>query len=121
MLEDPELGVATCGVLLLKRIADSNGLDGLWRVRTRYKQWKAEAAAENSSFTSSATAVISAAAVGATMGLVFYVWGSCKPPKAERERPQQSPARRESELVRRIDFVTNVYPVVTPTPPTLFS
>jgi hypothetical protein len=34
-----------------------------------------QAAAENSSFTSSATAVISAAAVGATMGFVFYVWG----------------------------------------------
>jgi hypothetical protein len=34
-----------------------------------------QAAAENSSFTSSATAVLSAAAVGAILGFVFYLWG----------------------------------------------
>jgi hypothetical protein len=34
-----------------------------------------QAAAENSSFTSSASAVLSAAAVGATVGFVFYLWG----------------------------------------------
>ena len=34
-----------------------------------------QAAAENSSFTSSASAVLSAAAVGAIVGFVFYLWG----------------------------------------------
>jgi hypothetical protein len=34
-----------------------------------------QAAAENSSFTNSATAVLSAAAMGAIMGFVFYLWG----------------------------------------------
>ena len=34
-----------------------------------------QAAAENSNFTTSAAAVLSAAAVGAIAGLVFYVWG----------------------------------------------
>lgn len=34
-----------------------------------------QAAAENSSFTSSATAVLSSAAVGAITGFVFYLWG----------------------------------------------
>jgi len=40
-----------------------------------------QAAAENSSFTSSAAAVLSAAAVGAIAGFVFYLWG----------QPYQSP------------------------------
>ena len=34
-----------------------------------------QAAAENSSFTGSAAAVLSAAAVGAIAGFVFYLWG----------------------------------------------
>ena len=34
-----------------------------------------QAAAENSSFTSSATAVLSAAVVGAIIGFIFYLWG----------------------------------------------
>jgi hypothetical protein len=49
-----------------------------------------QAAAENSSFTSSAAAVLSAAAVGAIMGLIFYLWGQRQELQAVEGRKRAS-------------------------------
>jgi len=48
-----------------------------------------QAATENSSFTSSASAVLSATAVGALLGFVFYLWG-------QRQELQAVEGRRRS-------------------------
>lgn len=50
-----------------------------------------QAAAENSTFTSSAFAVITSTAVGALAGLVFYVWG-------QRQELQAVEGRRQSNV-----------------------
>jgi hypothetical protein len=52
-----------------------------------------QAATENSSFTSSASAVISATAVGGLLGLVFYVWG-------QRQELQAVEGRRKAAAVK---------------------
>ena len=51
-----------------------------------------QAAAENSSFTSSAAAVLSATAVGAIAGFVFYLWG-------QRQELQAIEGRRRAAAV----------------------
>lgn len=52
-----------------------------------------QAATENSSFTSSASAVISACAVGGLLGLIFYVWG-------QRQELQAVEGRRKVAAVK---------------------
>ncbi|MEX2093522.1 MAG: hypothetical protein WD971_12635 [Pirellulales bacterium] len=52
-----------------------------------------QAATENSSFTSSASAVISACAVGGLLGLIFYVWG-------QRQELQAVEGRRKSAVAK---------------------
>lgn len=55
-----------------------------------------QAAAENSSFTGSASAVLSATAVGAIAGLVFYLWGQRQELQAVegRRRATAKPAEK---------------------------
>ena len=53
-----------------------------------------QAAAENSSFTSSAAAVISATAVGALAGFVFYLWGQSQELYAVKGRWQEAAEER---------------------------
>lgn len=61
-----------------------------------------QAAAENSTFTSSAFAVLGATAVGALAGLIFYVWGqrqelqAVEGRRAAARRDLQPPAKRTS-------------------------
>ncbi len=55
-----------------------------------------QAAAENSSFTTSATAVLSATAVGAIAGFVFYLWGQRQELQAVEGRKRAS-AKYSSE------------------------
>ena len=49
-----------------------------------------QAAAENSSFTGSASAVLSATAVGAVAGLVFYLWGQRQEVDAAKGRSSKA-------------------------------
>jgi uncharacterized membrane protein YebE (DUF533 family) len=50
-----------------------------------------QAATQNSNFPESAVAVVSATAVGAVAGLVFYWWGQQQEFKAARRIPKQQP------------------------------
>lgn len=51
-----------------------------------------QAATQNSSFPESAIAVVSATAVGALAGIIFYWWGQQQEFKAARRIPKQQPA-----------------------------
>lgn len=53
-----------------------------------------QAAVENSTFTSSAAAVLSSTAVGAIVGLVFYFWGQSQELQAVEGRRQRRAAKR---------------------------
>ncbi len=52
-----------------------------------------QAAAQNSTFTSSPSAVVSAAAVGAIAGLVFWLWGQKTEFQAANDKQPQAPRR----------------------------
>lgn len=56
-----------------------------------------QAAAENSSFTRSATAVLSATAVGAIAGFVFYLWGQRQELQAIEGRKRAAVAKDKKE------------------------
>ena len=56
-----------------------------------------QAAAENSSFTRSAAAVLSATAVGAIAGFVFYLWGQRQELQAVESRKRATAARIEEK------------------------
>ena len=56
-----------------------------------------QAAAENSSFTRSAAAVLSATAVGAIAGFVFYLWGQRQELQAVESRKRAAAARIEEK------------------------
>ena len=56
-----------------------------------------QAAAENSSFTRSAAAVLSATAVGAIAGFVFYLWGQRQELQAFESRKRAAAARIEEK------------------------
>jgi predicted cation transporter len=56
-----------------------------------------QAAAENSSFASSAAAVLSATTVGAVMGLVFYLWGQRQELQAVEGRKRASDTYRSEK------------------------
>ena len=56
-----------------------------------------QAAAENSSFTKSAAAVLSATAVGAIAGFVFYVWGQRQELQAVEGRKRAAAARTDEK------------------------
>ena len=54
-----------------------------------------QAAAENSSFTSSAAAVLSATAAGAIFGIIFYLWGQRQELQAAKGRKSQNVANKK--------------------------
>jgi ABC-type multidrug transport system fused ATPase/permease subunit len=56
-----------------------------------------QAAAENSSFASSAASVLSATAVGALAGFVFYLWGQRQELEAVEGRRKAAAARRRGK------------------------
>lgn len=56
-----------------------------------------QAAAENSSFARSAAAVLSATAVGAIAGFVFYLWGQRQELQASESRKRTAAARIEEK------------------------
>lgn len=56
-----------------------------------------QAAAENSSFTGSASAVISATVVGAVVGFLFYLWGQRQEVEAAKGRSAKAAIAKESK------------------------
>ncbi len=51
-IEDQNLGIAACGVLILKQLPSCQALDGLWRVRARHREWKESAPTDTKSIPS---------------------------------------------------------------------
>ena len=62
-----------------------------------------QAAAENSGFTRSAAAVLSAAAVGAIAGFVFYLWGQKQELQAVEGRKSAAAERADQKAATKAD------------------